>query len=283
MTTLFISHSSKDKAWAEQIHAALCDLGYTQLFLDSHPDDGIPVGDKWERTLWHRLRQSGAVIVLCTPNWLASPWCVAEAMIARERGKRVFLLATACVADDRQVKTGDFAEPAARIPDFLKDTQFISIADPDDDGAYQPLWSRLEILKKEHFPPPDRPYPGLEPFQETDAAVYFGRDNEIDEVIAILNRRRGSNAQGFVLVLGASGCGKSSLVRAGVLPQLRRSNTDRQCPGGLDHRASLRGRQRLARACPGTGIRLQECRSGARARCRARAARRRRRSACPWR
>ena len=86
----------------------------TRLFLSSHPDDGIPVGDKWEQTLWHCLRQSGAVIVLCTANWLASPWCVAEAMIARERGKRVFLLATAEVADGRQVKAA--TTRAAPIP-----------------------------------------------------------------------------------------------------------------------------------------------------------------------
>ena len=231
MTTLFISHSSKDKAWAGQIHAALCERGYTRLFLSSHPDDGIPVGDKWEQTLWHRLRQSGAVIVLCTANWLASPWCVAEAMIARERGKRVFLLATGEVADDRQAKAAEDAPPTARFPDFLKDTQFMGVADVNDDDTYRNLWRRLEMLKQEHFPLPNCPYPGLAPFEETDAAVYFGRDNEIDEVIAVLNRRRRNNAvQGFVLVLGASGCGKSSLVRAGVLPRLRRDSGDDGAP-----------------------------------------------------
>ena len=51
------------------------------------------------------------------------------------------------------------------------------------------------------------------------------RDDEIDQVIDVLNRRRRNNAQGFILVLGASGCGKSSLVRAGVLPRLRRAVT----------------------------------------------------------
>jgi hypothetical protein len=41
------------------------------------------------------LRQSRGVVVLCSANWLASLWCVAEAMMARERKQRVFLLATA--------------------------------------------------------------------------------------------------------------------------------------------------------------------------------------------
>jgi TIR domain len=71
MTTLFISHSSKDKAWAERVHQVLFDSDYQCLFLDSHPDDGIHAGADWERTLYQRLRQSRGVIVLCSANWLS--------------------------------------------------------------------------------------------------------------------------------------------------------------------------------------------------------------------
>src|SRR5512132_927027 len=135
MTTLFISHSSKDKAWASEVHETLRSQGYDKLFLDSHPDDGIHAGAKWEQDLWQHLRQSGAVVVLCTANWIASPWCVAEAMIARERGKPVFMLASGDVSDGRQVK--GTAEAGPQIPDFLKDTQFISLAGTTIDEAYQ--------------------------------------------------------------------------------------------------------------------------------------------------
>jgi hypothetical protein len=72
MTTLFISHSSKDKAWAEDIRGTLRGQGYQPLFLDSHPDDGIHAGAKWEQTLWQQLRQSRGVVVLCTANWLGN-------------------------------------------------------------------------------------------------------------------------------------------------------------------------------------------------------------------
>jgi hypothetical protein len=72
MTTLFISHSSKDKEWAERVHKALSDSDY-QCFLDSHPDDGIHAGAVWEQTLYRGLRQSRGVVVLCSVNWLASP------------------------------------------------------------------------------------------------------------------------------------------------------------------------------------------------------------------
>ena len=192
----------------------------------AHPDDGIHAGADWERTLYQCLRQSRGVVVLCSVNWLGSPWCVAEAMMARERKRRVFLLATADVIDNRQVKGPGGTTPG--LPDFLKDRQFISLSGLTEEEAHQQLLRGLEKegLKKHDFKLPDRPYPGLEPFQETDAAIFFGRDEETDEVIDVLHRRRKGNANGFVLVLGASGCGKSSLVRAGVLPQLKRASKD---------------------------------------------------------
>lgn len=63
------------------------------------------------------------------------------------------------------------------------------------------------------------PYKGLHAFDEADAADFFGRDAVIDEV---LGRVHGHGASGrLVMVVGGSGTGKSSLVRAGVLPRLR--------------------------------------------------------------
>ncbi len=142
MTTLFISHSSKDLAWAERTRAALARGGYQCLFLDSHPDDGIHVGADWEQTLYQRLRQSRGVVILCSANWLASPWCVAEAMMSRDRGKRVFLIAAAEVSDGRQVKLPDGTD-APRMPDFLKDTQFASLRGVTEDEAHRRLRARL--------------------------------------------------------------------------------------------------------------------------------------------
>ncbi len=59
------------------------------------------------------------------------------------------------------------------------------------------------------------PYRGLEPFQETDAADFHGRDALITELVGVLADRR------LVTVVGPSGIGKSSLVRAGLIPALR--------------------------------------------------------------
>jgi DNA-binding SARP family transcriptional activator/WD40 repeat protein len=64
------------------------------------------------------------------------------------------------------------------------------------------------------------PYKGLRAFDEPDAEDFFGRDGLVDEILA---RLAGAGARGrLVLVVGGSGSGKSSLVRAGLLPRVRR-------------------------------------------------------------
>ncbi|HET9620268.1 MAG TPA: serine/threonine-protein kinase, partial [Kofleriaceae bacterium] len=62
--------------------------------------------------------------------------------------------------------------------------------------------------------PSGNPYRGLAPFEATYRGVFFGRGDDVAAVVARVRRAR------FVLVAGDSGVGKSSLVRAGVLPAL---------------------------------------------------------------
>ena len=68
------------------------------------------------------------------------------------------------------------------------------------------------------------PYKGLRAFDEPDAEDFFGRDALVDEVLARL--ARGGPRARLVLVVGGSGSGKSSLVRAGLLPRVRRGDAD---------------------------------------------------------
>jgi WD40 repeat protein len=58
------------------------------------------------------------------------------------------------------------------------------------------------------------PFPGLRPFDFEESALFFGRDGQSEELVVRLARKR------FLAVVGASGSGKSSLVRAGLLPAL---------------------------------------------------------------
>ena len=59
------------------------------------------------------------------------------------------------------------------------------------------------------------PYRGLEVFDEEHAEFFFGRDGDVQRLCEKLKAGR------FLAVLGASGSGKSSLVRAGLLPAVR--------------------------------------------------------------
>lgn len=60
----------------------------------------------------------------------------------------------------------------------------------------------------------DLPYPGLRPFNSDETHIFFGREEQTDELL-----RRLSEAP-FLAVVGLSGCGKSSLIRAGLLAAL---------------------------------------------------------------
>lgn len=59
------------------------------------------------------------------------------------------------------------------------------------------------------------PFPGLRPFESSETHLFFGRDGQSEELLRRLKRTR------FLAVVGTSGSGKSSLVRAGLLPALQ--------------------------------------------------------------
>jgi len=65
------------------------------------------------------------------------------------------------------------------------------------------------------------PYRGLSAFGEQDTALFFGRDAAAAQVLGLMSARLGGD--GLAVVSGVSGAGKSSLLRAGVLPRLRES------------------------------------------------------------
>jgi WD40 repeat protein/tetratricopeptide (TPR) repeat protein len=60
------------------------------------------------------------------------------------------------------------------------------------------------------------PYPGLRPFRQEETDIFFGREQHTDQLLKRLADHR------FLAVTGLSGCGKSSLVRAGLIPALNR-------------------------------------------------------------
>jgi WD40 repeat protein/DNA-binding winged helix-turn-helix (wHTH) protein len=70
-------------------------------------------------------------------------------------------------------------------------------------------------LLSAHYWSRHSPFRGLQVFEAEDAWLFFGRDPEIEELLVRLGRSP------VLVIIGNSGCGKSSLVRAGLIPALR--------------------------------------------------------------
>jgi energy-coupling factor transporter ATP-binding protein EcfA2 len=80
-----------------------------------------------------------------------------------------------------------------------------------------------KALRKVHYLQ-SNPFRGLNFFDFEHAALYHGRTKAVGEVLDAL-KKQATAKKPFVLVLGPAGCGKSSLVRAGVLPLLTQGGT----------------------------------------------------------
>ena len=211
MARIFISHSSRDNDAADRMKAWLASQGFENAFLDKDKTTGIPPGADWEKTLYREVEQSQAVIILQTPDWLASKWCFAEFAQARALGKAIFpVIETPTggtrIAPDIQALnlTGD-REGGLE----LLSRELVRIA-LDAQGGF--IWDASRP-----------PFPGLLAFQEEDAAIYFGRDDDIRRLIERLEARRAQGGAKLIALLGSSGSGKSSLLRAGVIPRLKRA------------------------------------------------------------
>lgn len=72
--------------------------------------------------------------------------------------------------------------------------------------------NRISILGRDKIE--ERPFPGLRPFKTSEFQLFKGRDGQAEELIKRLKKNH------FLAVIGSSGTGKSSLVRAGLIPQL---------------------------------------------------------------
>lgn len=219
MSAIFISHSSSDDQVAAKVRAWLEEQGHRSVFLDFDPAAGIPAGRNWEQELYQQLRACRAVVVLCSESSMASRWCFAEITHAKSLGKHVFpVKIDPCEVDpvllDRQVVdlTQDGGNGLQQLGRGLA-AAGIDAADPFDWDGTRP------------------PFPGLMAFQEKDAAVFFGREREIIHGLDVLGRMQRFGGSGLAVVLGASGSGKSSLLRAGLLPRLRRDPDHWQVAG----------------------------------------------------
>jgi hypothetical protein len=115
------------------------------------------------------------------------------------------------------------AESKRSVPAALQLYEPVHFPSLDDEEALHRLVCGIQGVPPGEEKPTDIPcpYPGLSPFREGLARYFCGREQEIEQLHALLD------VNPFVVVMGPSGSGKSSLVLAGLIPRLRGTETDR--------------------------------------------------------
>ena len=190
----------------------------TKLDTVSRIEDPFRLGEWLVEPSLNRLSRGGAVIQV---EFKAMDLLVYLARRAGDVVSRYELLdavwQTEFVADNTLVKRiaqlrealGDDARKPRYIATIPKRGYCLIAELSFEDRAAAPSGLPEETLQSEAAE--RSPYPGLEPFTEADAADFFGRETEISLLWRKITSRR------LLAVIGASGAGKSSLLRAGVV------------------------------------------------------------------
>lgn len=120
------------------------------------------------------------------------------------------------------ISTLSSAASGQRLPTLAVTLAYVRACDGDVE-EWRKRWRKAAELLGDAYPEsgpktedgPVPPYAGLRAFREQDADWFFGRERLLEELVERLERQR------FVVVIGASGSGKSSLLRAGLVPRLK--------------------------------------------------------------
>src|SRR5262249_26670286 len=154
-------------------------------------------------------RLCDALVFLNSIASQASMWCHSELVVATELGKRIYAL--------------DLTPGLPPHP-LLQSLQGIRFETSIDTGV-QRLTGNLGLdglaqSTRFKWERGRSPYPGLAAVDVADAGVFFGRDDEVRNLVARVDGPLGQPAGNLVVVMGPSGAGKSSLVRAGLVARL---------------------------------------------------------------
>ncbi len=238
LASIFVSHSSKDDYLADQFGTWLNSEGFSDFFIDHSSISG---GETWANALRANSGACRVVVCLVTPNWLKSGECPAEFKAAWYMGKRIIPLFiiddenSLSVTQREQLKRVQAEAQGFDLRDSLSSTTQDLMLSPDQASALKKGLRQAGALASIGLDPEafeidadirPCPFPGLGSFgdEDADAAIFFGRSREIAEVLEELRAMRAVADKRPLVILGASGAGKSSLIKAGVIPRLRRES-----------------------------------------------------------
>ncbi len=196
---VFVDSGEADRATVEPL-VQLLERSGLQVFHDSK--DALPNAE-WETLVTDALLHSRAVLC-CVGEGRLTEWRLKTVHAARRRAGVKLAVALLPGGDpehlDSQLRSAQrFDLRRLEGSETEQLVRFVRVA---------PAPETAQVV-------PD-PYPGARPFGEEQADVYFGRKEQVDQLAALVREHP------FVWFLGSAGCGKTSLLKAGLLPLLRR-------------------------------------------------------------
>jgi len=242
---VFLSHSSADKPAVEELARQLAKVGI-QAWLDKW--HLIP-GNPWQSDIEKALAESATCVVFVGPSGFG-PWQNEEMRAAidqrvRDSGRRFRVIPVLLPGAKRAERSS--------LPTFLAATTWVEFPDSlDDPAAFHRLVCGIRGLEPGADPGQaiyegQCPYRGLRVFDVDDAPFFFGREALIQWLLNELRpATEGQPVNRFLAIVGASGSGKSSVARAGLVAALKHDEIPGStrwpvaiCRPGLDPAESL--------------------------------------------
>lgn len=201
---LFVSHADADRDWVEGYLLDTLHEAGVKYYSEEAFALGAPRLTEFERA----IQQSARTLLVLSPAYMGDNFAQFTDLLAGTYG-----LETA-----RWPVVPLVLRPV-ELPAHLAGLKGLDATDPDHWAEVMVRLCRdLHRPVPEVAPKPPCPYPGMVPFREEHARAFFGRDAEIRQMLQHLRNNP------FLLVVGPSGSGKSSLVFAGLLPRLHASS-----------------------------------------------------------
>lgn len=201
---VFISHAQADSDWVHGYLIPSLNLTEDEVLTREDFTDATTLVDQYARA----VDTCDRTILVLSPAFLADEWTLLAKDLAtyvrveRQDGRLIPIQLQ--VTDDR-------------LGLELRSLVRLDFSNPDEHDA---LSAQLREFLDQPVPVPQKiacPYPGMRAYREHEAKAFFGREHEVEELLALLEQTS------FLPVIGPSGSGKSSLVFAGLVPELYRS------------------------------------------------------------
>lgn len=201
MTDLFILHAEADTAFVRAQLVPELGLAPDRVLLSSE----LPLGTSVIEAIERGVAVSRVTAAVVSPAFLHESWARFGEALASHHATHGGLLVPIVLADCTLPLRLDF-----RVK-----------IDCRDAGRRASELGRLRALLALPDPPPRElpcPYPGMRPYAAEDAALFCGRDRELDKLVALI-----AGGVRELTVIGPSGSGKSSLLLSGLVPRLARA------------------------------------------------------------